>query len=676
MRTLHFLLALLLLASTASAAEFVVTKTADTADGSCDATDCSLREAVIAANGQAGDDVITLPAGLYVLSHAGSGEDAAATGDLDVTDNLTVNGEGAAATAIHGGGGFLADPDRLFNVFGTANLSLSGLTLRNGTPPAGSGGAVAVTGTGNLIVDSCDFISNAAGLNSSGGAISHSGPGSSPSPTLQITNSRILNNVATRQGGGVIALKTAVSIQKSEISGNQTGLNGGGILVNESDTTLSDCLIQDNIAGDAGGGFSNILGAPDGTTISISNTTVSGNRANIGGGVAKNGGTFTLTGVTIEDNQSHAVGGGIAYQGDAFQLGGDSVVRGNVSGDNGGGVLLGGLGLSSNAEIKDTIIEENSSTGAYGGGIYVLDDSLKLDAAEVRNNFAERGGGALLTGSAQAEISKTTFDGNGAGTFGGGLYDEANAPLSIKTSTFSNNASPLGGGLVFLSADILSIENSTFSANSGSAVANTGDATISNSTFFGNTFTLPGAALVGTGPVTIQNSALISDGQVNCQHPVSSGGHNLDADGSCGLAASGDQSADPRLGPLNDNGGLTKTHAPLPGSPAIDGGDNALCLSEDQRGVSRPLDGNVDGTAACDIGAIEITACGDGVVQEGEECDDGNAVDDDVCNADCTLPSSGGTTGGTSGDTTGGTAGTGGGTGSAEDASGGCSLMR
>jgi CSLREA domain-containing protein len=86
----------------AQAATFTVTKTADTNDGACNA-DCSLREAIVAANAPGADSII-LPAGTYTLTIAGAGEDGALTGDLDITSDLTLTGAGADVTTINGGG--------------------------------------------------------------------------------------------------------------------------------------------------------------------------------------------------------------------------------------------------------------------------------------------------------------------------------------------------------------------------------------------------------------------------------------------------------------------------------------------------------------------------------------------------------------------------------------------
>jgi hypothetical protein len=100
----------------------------------------------------------------------------------------------------------------------------------------------------------------------------------------------------------------------------------------------------------------------------------------------------------------------------------------------------------------------------------------------------------------------------------------------------------------------------------------------------------------------------------DCSGSVAANDHNLMqsalAADTCGLSDDPGNSrigVDPLLGPLADNGGGTQTHALLPGSPAIDAGNNATCLAIDQRGIARPQG------AACDIGAVEAQASQGGV---------------------------------------------------------------
>jgi hypothetical protein len=106
---------------------------------------------------------------------------------------------------------------------------------------------------------------------------------------------------------------------------------------------------------------------------------------------------------------------------------------------------------------------------------------------------------------------------------------------------------------------------------------------------------------ISGGSITLHNT-IISNSPVggNCSGIMTSQGYNLDSGNTCGLAGSTDLSnTDPKIGPLQDNGGPTFTHALLSGSPAIDQGDNTNCPATDQRGVSRPKG------SSCDIGAYE-----------------------------------------------------------------------
>jgi CSLREA domain-containing protein len=141
-RTWGYWLALVVLAAPwlmtggrALADTFQVSKTLDTRDSKCDA-DCSLREAIIAANQHPGPDTVMVPAGTYLLQQVGQ-EDQAAAGDLDILDNLTLIGGGAESTLIDGN-----HIDRVFEIHSPAVVRVSGLTVQNGNVISGQGGGI------------------------------------------------------------------------------------------------------------------------------------------------------------------------------------------------------------------------------------------------------------------------------------------------------------------------------------------------------------------------------------------------------------------------------------------------------------------------------------------------------------------------------------------------------
>jgi len=236
-RILLSLLTVVAVALPARAAVFTVTKTADTFDGRCD-QDCSLREAVAAANLAPGGDIIVLGSGTYLLTRTGAGEDAASLGDLDVAGDVTLLGAGAKGTIIDANHG-----DRVLEVLAPFSAEIQGVTLRNGHA-TGSGGAVANGGT--LKLERCEVRDSTADLG--GGGIYSTG-------TLAVTASTIAGNTAGGNGGGVLAGGEA-DLTNVTVSGNQAGSSGGGLYyLGDADGTINNATITANRAVTRAGGM-------------------------------------------------------------------------------------------------------------------------------------------------------------------------------------------------------------------------------------------------------------------------------------------------------------------------------------------------------------------------------------------------------------------------------------
>src|SRR6185369_7247940 len=239
----------------------------------------------------------------------------------------------------------------------------------------------------------------------------------------------------------------------------------------------------------------------------------------------------------------------------------------------------------------------------------------------------------------------TISNGNSGAGNGGGVLNNNSGTLSILNSTLTGNAANTGGGIHNSFTGIINVVNSTFSLNTaqagggGIANAQTGAVEITNGTFSHNSTNAQGGGIFNPGstPVLLRNS-IVAVNTAAASGPDLSGafaslGHNLvsQIDGSTGFTAgtgnaNGDLAGtsatpvDPRLGPLQNNGGGTPTRALLAGSPALDAGDNCVTeaahcgdptlgqLSNDQRGpgFARILDAAAgDNTPTIDIGAFE-----------------------------------------------------------------------
>lgn len=249
-------------------------------------------------------------------------------------------------------------------------------------------------------------------------------------------------------------------------------------------------------------------------------------------------------------------------------------------------------------DISDLTIQNGNASNQQGsgGGIFNgLEDmpggSLTLTNVNVMSNSATFGGGIMNGWGATTTVINTTVDANSA-DFGGGIYTRDPGPLRLINSTVSgNSASCGGGGIDTFASGTASLTSSTVSNNSAPCGG-------------GGIFRESTSGEVGLTTSIVANNPSGND----CAGGVNSNGHNLDSDNTCGLTSPGDlANTDPLLGPLQDNSGPTKTHA-LPGdSPAVDVVPAASCAATtDQRGVTRPQDGDVDMVADCDIGALEF----------------------------------------------------------------------
>ena len=241
--------------------------------------------------------------------------------------------------------------------------------------------------------------------------------------------------------------------------------------------------------------------------------------------------------------------------------------------------------------IKDSVITSCASEGRGGGGVFSGNGALNILNSTVSDNYAVNDGGGLYAEDAEVLIAGSTISGNTAGDNGGGIFLEAYSNTEIINSTISNNVSiPIRVGGIRLE-----VVTASLTANNMSVVNNTGAGLTSRR-----------ASLIN-----VSNSLFVGNSNRECNfiliNPGSQNINNLDTDGSCDRLATNHLTvADPLLGQLANNGGSTLTHAPLVGSPAIDAGDDSLCVGLDQRGVKRPQDGDDDGSVLCDIGAVEF----------------------------------------------------------------------
>ena len=610
---------------------------------------CSLRAAVQETNAFPGAD--TMQIGDTVdpqLSIAGSNEDAAATGDLDVTDALAIDGNGSVVSAN--------DLDRVLHV-GATTVAVTDLTLRDGAAAAGAG---LLNRGGDVRLDRVTVAHN---FGTDGGGVRNDTGG-----TMFVTNSTFSDNHTTGSGAAIFNTSSSqVDLYLSTVTGNSVG--AGGALRTTGAFGLQGVAIGEQLVG------ANCSGAlaSSGHNVSTDGTcslTGTNDRSNVAGldlgPLTDNGGPTpthlpdptsllvdaveTGTGAICDTNialdqrriarpQDGDLDGVMACDIGAAELEPMEIVPLVVDvetdtidvspGDDrcvdaAGACSLRAAIQEANASPDGNLVaiepgidpvlsraggdEDASATGDLdivapltieGAGTTVdaagLDRVFHVKSRAVFRNLTMTGGDELEGGGLRNEGGDVVLEGvllsRNSGATGGAVRNDNGGTLTVVNSTISHNTSSGNGGAIYNTASgTVDLRYSTITANS----SGTG-----------------GALRPATGLIRLQ-ATIVADqlGGSGCDSAVTSGGYNVSDDLSCALGGVADQqSGDAGLMALDHNGGPTHTHRIVASSPAVDRVPlGAACdgLVGDQRGVPRPDDGNDDGVGGCDAGAVEL----------------------------------------------------------------------
>src|SRR6516165_4748875 len=528
--------------------------------------------------------------------------------DVVVQNNAARGGDagslGVAGHNANGGG--------IYSTGGA--LTLAGTTLANNQVMGGRGGdhnGDASGGDGGSAVG--------GGLYATGGS-------------LDISDSMIANNRATggRGGDGYLTYYTISGYTySSSIGGGRGGsATGGGLYVNGGSLTITSSAIATDqatggnrgLAGSAGlgqaGGLYNL------GTLTVNDSTLSGNSAGYGGGIY-NSGTLTLAGSTLSGNRAYEgagtyngylatltvtgstlsgnsamssfYGGGGIYNGGTLTVS-NSTLSGNTAYDSpGGGISSFGTLTVSNS----TLFDNHAYSSSGGGGIYIYSGMVTVSNSTLSGNSAPSGGG--ITNYGTLTVSNSTLFGNSAYfIYGGGIYNDGT--LTVSNSTLSGNTAAIeGGGICTFGTRPVTLTNVTFTANR-----------VNNTNFRGGgLFAFEGSPVLHNTLIAHNFRGATGMTRDDVNGPLdSSGDYNLIGDGTGmtglsdgvngNLVGSADAPIDPLLGPLQDNGGPTLTHALLSGSPAVNAGDPNQLGTPDQRGVIR--------SGGVNIGAYQASA--------------------------------------------------------------------
>jgi len=548
-----------------------------------------LRRAVAKANQRPGLDQVDLTRSIALSKGNGTGS-GALTLDIDVTDDLVLNGGGNTIN----GRAF----DRVLDVAPGTRLELNFITIRNGAPAVAteSGGLIRVTQgqarLGRVTLAEGDATGDDL---ASGGAVMNDGG------RVAVVNSEVRMSTASRAGGGIEANGGTTVLRGSRLTGNQTGPtpgNGGGLhLTGEGSVQVAGSTVSGNSATAEGGGLWNSATG----TMSVRDSVVSGNSAagaeatNGGGGIYNDGGTLRLIAGNVSNNQATGTagsGGGILNVGGSLDASQGALIANNSAQRAGGGIEA-TAGSTTTLADSDLVANTAGAAPGNGGGLHLTGaGTVDITAAEVRGNTASAEGGGLWNSAAgtmtvrDSLVNANVAQGVDATQGGGGLFQEAGGEGSLTASglTVTNNRATgtagSGGGLLNDQGTV-TVSDSTFSGNQavragGAIEANVGSTTLTDTDLTGNsTGAAPGNGgglhLTGAGTVDVtggavdDNTATAEGGGLwnSATGTMNVSGTTFDANSAAGAEATNGGGA-----LYNDGGALTVEDATLIGNQA------------------------------------------------------------------------------------------------------------
>ena len=590
-----------------SGPNFLVNTTRDGDDGVCSLGDCTLREAIGAANGNADASAITFDSTVFAAKQTIT----LTLGSLpDFASDVTVSGptaRGAGVTVK----GTSSNSDIIFTT-NSGTVTLSALTVTNGYIGIFTrGGATTVQG--------CTITGHFIGVQLNGGDLAVLNCTLSGNTNSGILNSNNSNN------------NSNATVTSSTLSGNGSGISN----LRGSTTTVSNSIVTDRNLDITDGGF-NLIGVDAKLGPLADNGGPTQTFALLAGSPAIDAGSNALIPAGVVTDQRgpgypRIVGGTVdigAFELDPPQSGASLVVNQTDDHDDGicgvGDCTLreainaaSGNGAAQNTITFDATVFAGKQTIALSQGLLPLintDIILTGPTASGAGVTIDAGGNSGIFGviGGTSTFSNLTLSGGKSGGNGGAIRESGASVLTLNNCTISGNTAinvnGFGGGI--FSDATLTLNSCTLSDNTsrnrGGGIYSSGTLTLNSCTLSGNTADNGGGVFISRG--TFNSSNTIVAGNTAPTNPdlsgtINSGDYNLIGNSQGAIFGGGNPAnnitdVDAQLGPLDDYGGPTDTFALLAGSPALDKGNTTL--TRDQRGLARPV------RLADDIGAYEV----------------------------------------------------------------------